>query len=284
LAMRNFALGFWLVAQCLAEQVRVPGGLLVDDSCITEVTNGATLIVDDVGENRTRVNCPLQKQPLSAPQIQIYAADAHWQSQEPITSVTANWEVPQLPKSIGRQVVYFWPGLKSKQPEMGYPVLQPVLQFGESSTRWELQSWFVDARSFFYPVVRAPAILVNPGDKITSSMQLSADGKTWTIAGIDMTTGQDSTLRISHRRAGGCDYNYAMLVNENINVDSHCELMPANSSITFSNVSVNSKKPEWTLRANCANDTRCDCGNKASVDTKGDVILSWKNTVAEIHI
>jgi hypothetical protein len=40
----------------------------------------------------------------------------------------------------------FWPGFKSKQPEMGYPVLQPVLQFGERGPEWALQSWFVDAR------------------------------------------------------------------------------------------------------------------------------------------
>jgi hypothetical protein len=27
---------------------------------------------------------------------------------------------------------------------MGYPVLQPVLQYGQQGGSWELQSWFVD--------------------------------------------------------------------------------------------------------------------------------------------
>ena len=61
-----------------------------------------------------------------------------------------DWVVPPLPKahSYGRsQVVYFWPGFKASAPEMGYPVLQPVLQFGQHGSHWELQSWFVDANS-----------------------------------------------------------------------------------------------------------------------------------------
>ena len=39
------------------------------------------------------------------------------------------------------------PGFKSEKPEMGYPVIQPVLQYGEHGREWQLQSWFVDANS-----------------------------------------------------------------------------------------------------------------------------------------
>lgn len=67
---------------------------------------------------------------------------------------------------------------------MGYPVLQPVLQYGERGPRWELQSWFVDARNPNYPVVTAPPIMVSPGDKITSFMRLSEDKQTWTVSGV----------------------------------------------------------------------------------------------------
>ena len=36
--------------------------------------------------------------------------------------------------------------------------------------------------------------------------------------------------------AGNCDYDFAMLVNENINVDEHCGRMPATASgLTFTN-------------------------------------------------
>ena len=41
----------------------------------------------------------------------------------------------------------FRPGFKSEKPEMGYPVIQPVLQYGEHGHEWQLQSWFVDANS-----------------------------------------------------------------------------------------------------------------------------------------
>ena len=124
---------------------------------------------------------------------------------------------------------------------------------------------------------------MNEGDEITMSMVLG-DDDVWTISGIDLTTGQDSTLRITSRKAGKCDYNWAMLVNENINVNEHCDRMPdsTNGGVTFTNVTVNGvTQPEgfWTTRANCAEPSNnCDCGNSASVDSKtGDVTLGWKN-------
>merc|ERR1719223_2209377 len=110
--------------------------------------------------------------------IQIYASDVHLKSEEPLKSFTADWVVPPLPKVNRGQVVYFWPGFKSQQPEMGLPVLQPVLQYGEHSGSWELQSWFVDGNDWRFPAVTAPYIQVSPGDKITSYMSLSADGST----------------------------------------------------------------------------------------------------------
>lgn len=51
--------------------------------------------------------------------------------------------VPELPENAEGQVDYFWPGFKSGEPEMGLPVLQPVLQYGQHGAAWELQSWFV---------------------------------------------------------------------------------------------------------------------------------------------
>ena len=79
--------------------------------------------------------------------------------------MVANWVVPKLPDVHRTQVVYFWPGFKSKQPEMGLPVLQPVLQYGQHGAKWQLQSWFVHGGA-----VTAPAIDVSPGDAITSYM------------------------------------------------------------------------------------------------------------------
>jgi hypothetical protein len=134
---------------------------------------------------------------------------------------------------------------------------------------------FVDSPRF--PVVTAPSIDVQPGHRITSSMSLSADGTQWTITGINRDTGKDSTLNVAYSRAGKCDYNYAMLVNENINVNEECERMPATTSVTFTNVTVNGEAtPAWTTREDCAGNPSCDCGNAASVAANGDVTLSWQ--------
>lgn len=211
--------------------------------------------------------------------LQIYASDVHEKAPEGVTgfsSFTADFTVPPMPEKYFGQVVYFWPGFKSKQPEMGFPVIQPVLQFGEHGPEWQLQSWFVDANDKRYPVVTAKAIKVHAGDQLTTSMVL--DGDEWTISAIDKTTDQSSVLKIAKHKAGNCDYDYAMLVNENINVNKRCERMPYTSQgITFTNVTLDHHHV-WTTRANCANKTECDCGNSATVNAStGDVTLSWHN-------
>merc|ERR1712072_747720 len=104
------------------------------------------------------------------------------------------------------------------------------------------------------------------------------DGDTWTISGSDQNTGKNSTLRISKERAGNCKYDYAMLVNENINVNANCARMPAASQIVFTNIKLDGVASNWTTRANCKGDERCDCANSAKVDpSTGNVILGWKS-------
>ena len=264
---------------------QVPGGHgLVPDSCVINLPNGGTF---DAAAFVPSSDCQKALQQnknhttYSSPKVQIYASDVHFQSSTPLTGFTADWVVPPLPaehpKHGRSQVVYFWPGFKARKPEMGYPVLQPVLQYGERGPKWALQSWFVDAFDHKYPVVTAPAIDVEPGHRITSYMSQSADGSTWTVSGTNKDTGDDSTLHIAYSKAGATDYDYAMLVNENINVDTQCGRMPASTNVTFTNVTVNGKStPPWTTRANCKGNPECDCGNSASVAPNGDVTLSWK--------
>merc|ERR1711861_40630 len=100
----------------------------------------------------------------------------------------------------------------------------------------------------------------------------------WTVSGTNKATGEDTTLNIKYTKAGATDYHYAMLVNENVNVNTRCERMPATTDgVTFTNVTVNGKAlVGWTTRANCKGNPRCDCSNAASVDAEGDVTLSWK--------
>ena len=219
-----------------------------------------------------------------------------------------------------------------------------------------------------FPVVTAPAIQVSPGDELTTFMQLSKDGSTWTVSGVDKKSGKSSVLSVTRKRAGNCDYDYgppasfvlsrvprvlrtppvpctkdvrsaldnapdentrspaagayaserartresmvrivgagqggdgrrdgvagysagtvtgfwgihrtralqatsggvaAMLVNENINVNERCALMPATSAgISFTNVSL-SEPVGWVTRTNCAGNRECDCGNTATAN------------------
>jgi hypothetical protein len=253
---------------------------MVERSCILQVANG-----EHVDLSQAAPAC--EGAAFAAPRVQIYASDVHLKSEQPLSGFTADWVVPPLPRSNFGQVVYFWPGFKSQQPEMGLPVLQPVLQYGQHGSQWELQSWFVDGNDPRYPVVTAPAISVKPGDKITSYMSLSEDGKTWTVSGTNLNSGKDTTLNIKYSSAGNTDYDYAMLVNENINVNSYCSRMPDDSAqpgvLTFTNVTVNGAKPTWTTRANCAGNPQCDCHNAAEVADNGDVSLKW-STASSIEV
>ena len=122
-----------------AHLVYVPGGHVRPAECITALPNRAVYNVS--AAEAPRAGC--ETTASDAPAVQIYAADAHLKSAAPLTSLTADWVVPPLPKShpiFGSQVVYFWPGFKATAPEMGYPVLQPVLQYGEHGRSWALHA------------------------------------------------------------------------------------------------------------------------------------------------
>jgi len=270
----------------LSEYVNIPGGYKIHPSCINQVPHG--LLLDDslaLPECKYPLKSRVSESPFTekvGSGLQIYAADVHQQMSNAtvpgFTYFTADFVVPPLPASGAGQVVYFWPGFKSKKPEMGLPVLQPVLQYGQSGPTWELQSWFVDASQPQYPVATGPAIAVKPGDELTTFMKLDAEKDTWTVFGLDKTSGESSTLTISVKRAGNCNYDWAMLVNENINVDNICKRMPKTSAgMVFSNITVDNAVG-WTTRANCASDPDCNCGNNATVDAAtGDVTLMWHN-------
>ena len=168
-----------------ASFVRTPGGL-VREGCIISVENGA------------RVDGVAFAQDCSPPSVsrteQIYAMNTAAQKPSYWSNFTADWVVPALPSKASGQVVYFWPGFKADEPVMGYPVLQPVLQYGQSGSHWELQSWFVHGGA-----VTAPAIRVAPGDRLTSYMSFDAESDDWTVYGKDLDTGKESKLTISKR-------------------------------------------------------------------------------------
>ena len=178
-----------------ASFVRTPGGL-VREGCIISVENGA------------RVDGVAFSEDCSPPSVsrteQIYAMNTAAQKPSYWSNFTADWVVPALPSKASGQVVYFWPGFKADEPVMGYPVLQPVLQYGQSGAHWELQSWFVHGGA-----VTAPAIRVAPGDRLTSYMSFDAESDDWTVYGKDLDTGKESKLTISKRARGSLSCMHA---------------------------------------------------------------------------
>ena len=91
-----------------AHLVYVPGGHVRPAECITALPNRAVYNVSAAGAPRTGCETTAS----DSPAVQIYAADAHLKSAAPLTSLTADWVVPPLPKGhpiFGSQVVYFWP-------------------------------------------------------------------------------------------------------------------------------------------------------------------------------
>jgi hypothetical protein len=242
-------------------------------SCVHELPNETHLKMEEI-EAKAAL-CAFPAFP-SAPQAQVYAMDTVLQVPNGglINQNNCSWNVPPLPATMGSQVVYFWPGFKSGQPVMGYPVLQPVLQYGQHGKFWELQSWFVWGNkgvSF-----TGPAIPVSNGDMLDSYMQIDSS-KTWTVYGIDRKTGQSSTLHVTNTQVGGSDFPYNMLVLETIMPTEACGYYPAGGStgVTFTNNIMNNApvaSTAWTPQV-----TMTQCQQKIMIASSGNVQFTWSN-------
>jgi len=210
---------------------------------------------------------------LNIPEDQVYAISTNSQmpdgtSQTAVNMVT-NWNVPSLPQYIGSQVVYFWPGFKSEHPVMGYPVLQPVLQYGQQDESWYLQSWFVWGNEGV--VYTGPPVSVNPGEIIDSYMQLQSNGN-WICYG-NSSSGSQSLLTVTPGQTSNTVYQYAMLVLETIMPSEDCSYYPTNgnSGVTFTDVSVNGKSVSWNDDV-----TMTQCSQKIN-DQSTTVQFTWTN-------
>jgi len=260
------------LAPTTAEYVRVPGGLWIHKECMHTVQNGE--LADDIPDCPHPTYsadewAPNGDQPV--PNVQCYDQKAYITSSSEFTELNATFVVPPLPTTGSGQTVYLWPGFKATEPQIGRPVLQPVLQYGQEffGAKWELQSWAVGIPS---GSITAPKIQVSPGDTLVTYMQLNGD--TWTIYGRNDNTGEESNLQISKKKAGSQLYTNAVFVSENIMARNHCDYYPANQGVEFSAVSANGKAPgQWELGYDCGDP---DCGQKIVQNSDGtSVSLTW---------
>lgn len=244
-----------------SEYVRVPGGMWMHRSCITEISDGTIQNIADCEHPSYRSD---EWAPNSqSPEVQCYDQKAFIErSSGQYTEMNATFTVPPLPRTNVGQTVYLWPGFKATRPEIYHPVLQPVLQFTQGSGRWALQSWAVGVPA---GAVTGPAIPVSEGDELFTYMKLI--GNVWTIYGQNTRTGRESVLRISSQQAGYEPYNYAVFVSENVMARNHCDYYPANSGVEFKAITVDGKTGiKWETGYDCGSP---DCGQKVIASDDG---------------
>lgn len=250
------------LALALNDYVPVPDGWLLHSSCIFNHPTGHI--------DRTR-NYTCDYPGYRAPREQVYRMDTHLgNASTRQTSFNASWVVPALPEKYSFQVVYFWPGFKQSSPEMGYPVFQPVLQYGQHGSTWEFQSWFVYGQQGIAHT--GIVIKVSEGHELVTYMSFEESTGIWTCYGVDAQTGQSSLLTQEASQMGGTTFfEYSMLVLETIGV-SKCSELPPTNKVEFTGVSVNGVSPDWTPRV-----TRDSCGEKID-STPDTVTMSWSAT------
>lgn len=243
-------------------------GCLMHESCVKSVRNGE--IVNDSFD----VSCGHD---MLYPDEQVYAMDAHTDGSVTFTQMNSSWKVPALPKRRAHQTVFFWPGFKAQKPEPGYPVLQPVLQYGQrpGQTTWELQSWFVWAKRLFPVAVTGPAIKVSAGDQITSWMDFDQSSQMWTVYARNEANGQESILKVTKGKVGNQDFAYAMHVLETVMpASNYCDQYPPDDQIEFFGISANNGSGvNWIGRTG-----KTDCHQQVNVTSKGDdVKFTWQS-------
>jgi len=249
-----------LVAAGHSKLVRVPGGYWLDESCIFEAKDGHV-------KELSRCATP------GKPAVQMYDLDVNYSPPSgSVSHMNTSWAVPPLPEQAAGQVVYFWPGFKSSQPVMGYPVLQPVLQYGQQGPYWMLQSWFVWGQQGI--AYTGTAIPIKPGNVISSYMSYSTTARTWTVYGQNTATKDASVLKVSLAKIDHQAFQWAMVVLETIMDTGYCKYYPGgNHNVTFTGIKVNNLVvSNWNAQQNGK-----DCNQTITFDNSGDVTMTWSD-------
>jgi len=262
--MKFLLLAFSVVASGLEwfadDWQAVPGGYMYHKSCIKTVPSGTTLSMESVGEDSCKYK------PMKDPRRQFYPIQANYSPQHNgvVTQMNTTFVVPGLPTARSSATVYLWPGFKGSEPVIGYPVLQPVLEWHGSN--WILRSWLVGVGS----AVNTKPINVRAGDSLPTYMALKSTE--WTVYGIDSRSGETAILKVTKERAGK-DYNWAVQVMETIVPEGDCSYYPSTGGIKFTGITVNNDATP--IKMTCAvHDTTCN--QKCSSDA-GSVTFTWKN-------
>lgn len=171
------------------ELIATPVGYL-DKSSVFEVPRGHIVRVQekkvnvvDVSTSQIVKSLPFTgiPRPLPGTDRQAWCTYALWtnQTQTPVTSFRATWEVPSEPATDSDQTIFLFNGLQGRLPTD--TIIQPVLDWSSPSSilgmapYWKIRSYFVwyepSALSDYMSVVSRP-VRVRPGDVLTGVVSL----------------------------------------------------------------------------------------------------------------
>jgi hypothetical protein len=235
--------------------VITPFGLLVRD-CVHEVAFGE--VVDERLDDRACAGRE-RAQDVEPPG---WVEWGNLQAAEGVRSLEADFVVPPAPTNVKQQVIFIFP---SATGDTNPPIIQPVLQWGESSAGggsfWTLASWYIDAQinSFNSKLVR-----VQPGDHIKGTIVgtppcVGGVCKEWTITALDVTNPSvTTTLRTT---GGGSHYTQIQGAALETYLMDSCDQYPSLSE-SFTGIALvdNAGKalaPEWELNVNDRAPTQC---------------------------
>jgi hypothetical protein len=275
-----------IAAAADANHVLVPGGRLVHRSCVHEVPSGTDVSEDDGHFVFTFPNGTVARQPLCpSARATVSLGVGHgnaWKAwaqfslpgSTAVTSLKNTWIVPEDPTSKGAQILYYWNGIEDGDSAGGSGVLQPVLEWRQSSG-WGIKSWYVGAGG----TVTSNLVAVKPGDKIIGTMDY--DGKGWTCTG-QAQDGSPATLKYSRSMT----FTFAYEVLEAYYVGSSCSMYDKSGGVTFTDTQVAfdgkdaTDEVQW-VAFSCPSGPGCtgtaECGEQALISGK-DVTISYRTS------
>ena len=214
-----------------------PFGLL-PRQCVYGVPSGS-----DITENGTIIEpgglivhvppCPYQTPPSTSDWI-VYAQTST--STTSYGEFDAVWTVPSGPASYDGQILNLWNGLQPYN-EQSTPLLQPVLQWGNGVTSWQISSWvYISGNSYF-----SSPQTVSVGDQIEGMLSGSSCNSSgscnWLVDTIDLTAYHSTSIYCGSgiSQLCGVKTTFATTTLEAWNVVK-CTDYPGSSPTTFSQI------------------------------------------------
>lgn len=272
--MSLLAVAFLAVGTAV-DLIRVPGGQMRPRECVHEVASGTR--IHEAEDGMLTVTEP-GKQPRVLPTCGAAGLASRamrgsswktWAQFKPsnathITALTSTWQVPPSPTKENNQVLYYWNGLEDGDSTGGTGVLQPVLQFGQTTPNaWGVKSWYVGSGG----TVTSQVVKLNSGDIVTGKMTQQSDGS-WTCTGSAQSSAA-ATLHYTGANAKKFTYAYTAVL-EAYHVYTDANQYPGSGSLAFTNTQLEfdgEKASPPFMWENCLGQGTPSCGS--SSDPKG---------------